>query len=67
MLKVFGGNCCDFLFALLPVRSILIVLGLNDTLTLVGHFVSSTREREKRDRKDSRRDVRGTAKKEGKE
>ena len=31
----------------------LIVLGLNDTSTLVGHFVSSPREREKRDRRDS--------------
>ena len=30
-----------------------IVLGFN---TLVGHFVSSPREREKRDRRDSRRD-----------
>ena len=36
----------------------LIVLGLNDTLTLVGHFVSSPRESEKRDRRDSRRDER---------
>ena len=35
----------------------LIVLGFNDTSTLVGHFVSSPREREKRDRWDSRRDV----------
>ena len=35
---------------------ILIVLGFNDTSTLVGHFVSSPREREKRDRRDSRRD-----------
>ena len=33
----------------------LIVLGFNDTSTLVGHFVSSPREREKRDRRDSRR------------
>ena len=32
------------------------VLGFNDTSTLVGHFVSSPREREKRDRRDSRRD-----------
>ena len=32
-----------------------IVLGFNDTSTLVGHFVSSPREREKRDRRDSRR------------
>ena len=36
----------------------LIVLGLNDTSTLVGHFVSSPREREKSDRRDSRRDER---------
>ena len=37
----------------------LIVLGFNDTSTLVSHFVSSPREREKRDRRDSRRDERG--------
>ena len=36
----------------------LIVLGFNDTSTLMGHFVSSPREREKRDRRDSRRDER---------
>ena len=36
----------------------LIVLGFNDTSTLVGHFVSSPREREKKDRRDSRRDER---------
>ena len=36
----------------------LIVLGFNDTSTLVGHFVSSPRDREKRDRRDSRRDER---------
>ena len=36
----------------------LIVLGFNDTSTLVGHFVSSLRERERRDRRDSRRDER---------
>ena len=35
-----------------------IVLGFNDTSTLVGHFVSSPREREKRDRRDSRGDER---------
>ena len=34
----------------------LIVLGFNNTL--VGHFVSSPREREKRIRRDSRRDER---------
>ena len=36
----------------------MIVLGFNDTSTLVGHFVLSPREREKRDRRDSRRDER---------
>ena len=36
----------------------MIVLGFNDTSTLVGHFVSSSREREKRDRRDSRGDER---------
>ena len=34
----------------------LIVLGFNDTSTLVGHFVTSPSEREKRDRRDSRRE-----------
>ena len=34
------------------------MLGFNDTSTLVGHFVSSPREREKRDRRDSREDER---------
>ena len=34
------------------------LIGFNDTSTLVGHFVSSPREREKRDRRDSRRDER---------
>ena len=28
------------------------MLGFNDTSTLVGHFVSSPREREKRDRRE---------------
>ena len=36
----------------------LVVLGFNDTSTLVGHFVSSSREREKIDRRDSREDER---------
>ena len=36
----------------------LIVLGFNDTPTLVGHFVSSSREREKKDRRDSSGDER---------
>ena len=51
---------------------ILIVLGFKDTSTLVGHFVSSPREREKRDRRNCRRDeregqVRKTNKNESKE
>ena len=36
----------------------MIVLGFNDTLTLVGHFVSSPRETEERDKRDSRGDER---------
>ena len=32
------------------------MLGFNNTSTLVGHFVSSPRGREKMDRRDSRRD-----------
>ena len=36
----------------------MIVLGFNDMTTLVGHFVSSPIEREKRDRRDSRGDER---------
>ena len=43
------------------------MLGFNDTSTLVGHFVSSPREREKRERRDSRGDERGIGKKEMKE
>ena len=34
----------------------LIVLGLNEKSTLVGHFASSSKEREKIDRRDSRGD-----------
>ena len=35
------------------------MLGFNNISTLVRHFVSSPREREKRDRRDSRGDERG--------
>ena len=49
------------------IIKILIVLGFNDTSTLEGHFVSSPREREKRDRRESRGDERGTGKKEEQE
>ena len=41
-----------------PIYGFLIVLGFNDTSTLEGHFVSSPREREKRDRRESRGDER---------
>ena len=34
------------------------MLGFHDTSTIVGHFVSSPREREKGDRRDSRGDER---------
>ena len=34
------------------------MLGFNDTSTLVGHFISSLRERETRDRRDCRGDER---------
>ena len=34
------------------------MLGFNDTSTLAGHFVSSPREREKTDRRESRGDER---------
>ena len=43
------------------------MLGFNDTSTLVGHFVLSPREKEKRDRRDSGRDERETGKKEEQE
>ena len=36
----------------------LIVLGFNDMSALVGHFVSSTRKKEKRDTRDRRGDER---------
>ena len=38
-------------------------LGFNDTPTLVGHFVSSPREREKRDRRASRDEREGQGRK----
>ena len=39
-------------------EDLLIVLGFNNTSPLVGHFVSSPREREKRERRDSSGDER---------
>ena len=56
------GILCWRKLCLAPPGSIpkadLIVLGFNDTSTLEGHFVSSPREREKRDRRESRGDER---------
>ena len=40
------------------LRTIIDCVGVNDTSTHVGHFVSSPREREKIDRRESRRDER---------
>ena len=51
-----GGQIFFFLVSFANNFRILIVLGFNDTSTLEGHFVSSPREREKRDRRDSRGD-----------
>ena len=50
-------QCSKFIAAntVLPI----IVLGFNNTSTLVSHFVSSPREWEKRDRRDCRGDERG--------
>ena len=63
--KTIRDNCCicSHLVATITWISIvfcffLIELGLNDTSTLVGHFVSSTRENENRDRRDGRGDER---------
>ena len=47
-----------FLNHLLEKPEICYVLGFNDMSTLVGHFVLSPREREKRNRRDSREDER---------
>ena len=38
----------------LQFAAVVIVLGFKDTSTFVGHFVSSPREREKRDSRDER-------------
>ena len=46
------------IFAYCNLQKNLIVLRFNDTSTLEGHFVSSPREREKRDRRESRGDER---------
>ena len=48
----------DRAFLGLSPAGFFIVLGFNDTSTLVGHFVSSPRDREKRDRRDRKEDER---------
>ena len=58
----------QYLLRLHSPLKVLIVLGFIDTSTLVGHFVSSPTEREKKDRRDSRGDEReGQGKKEEQE
>ena len=42
------------------------MLGFNDMSNLVGHFVSSPREREKRDRRDRRNEREGIGRKRNK-
>ena len=61
--RYFRNNCINSKIWAKKVLSKLfdfffIVLGFNDTSTLVGHFVSSPKAREKRDRRDSRGDER---------
>ena len=46
--------CCMQKPVIIACGSELIVLKLNDTSTLLSHFVSSPREREKRDRRGDR-------------
>ena len=50
MVNVQANNICHKMFSL----NWLVVLGFNNMSTLVGHFVSSPRDREKTDRRDSR-------------
>ena len=61
MVKVKSKSVCDQKGPKVVLHvwtGFLIVLGFNDTSTLEGHFVSSPREREKRDRRESRGDER---------
>ena len=65
MLKpVFWGGFLVFFFLLINkkniinLQSFLIELGFNNMSTLMGYFVSSPREREKRDTRDRRGDER---------
>ena len=50
MVNVQANNICHKMLSL----NWLVVLGFNNMSTLVGHFVSSPRDREKTDRRDSR-------------
>ena len=63
MQKESAQSSCQFLAKnvqkyWLTAQRILIVLGFNDMSVLLDHYVSSSREREKRDRRDSRGDER---------
>ena len=58
MLLTFGFKGLDMLVQFMGGYKWLIVLGFNGTWTIVGHFVLSPREGEKRDRRDSRGDER---------
>ena len=58
MYQIYPELICRLLNLPKSGKDILIVLGFNDTSTLEGHFVSSPREREKRDRRESRGDER---------
>ena len=48
-------TCCQLLSVHTSTHLNDFVLEFNDTSTLVGHFVSSPREREKRDSRDERK------------
>ena len=56
--RMSAGMYADIAAHSIEKDGFLIVFGFNDKSNLVGHFVSSPREREKRDRRGSRRDER---------
>ena len=58
IIKLSDSGLTDIRQSHCSTRATLIVLGFNDASTLEGHFVSSIREREKRDRRESRGDER---------
>ena len=54
-----ADNDPNIVVAANKIRKKMIVLGFNDTSTLVGHFMSSPREREKRDSRGDDREEQG--------